>query len=317
MEINDQYKALCAGPPKGQNIRQWLNKWEKIYVEAKEIKHNDAESGYIVDYFIRSLKGLDSSWASASQYDLDMKRSNGKEVPSFMDILNNFRRKYTTDQHTTNISSSFAATLQGRPSEPASPDSRSASPRPTPRCICGKTHWFQDCFYLMETKRPKNWKPNAEIMKKVDEALQDPVFKGKVDKSKQRLQKFQTSATPTTPIPTTPASENPSEPQQHPRTFGVIWHSPGDAKPTPSSHSVLKPSNYDIVNSWILDSGPNIHVCNDSHRFTPTHTTTSEDYLVCGTTTYPIEAYGTVDIAITTPTGSKKIITLQQYACIT
>ena len=113
MEINDQYKALCARPLKGQNIRQWLNKWEKIYVKAKEIKYHDAESGYIVDYFIRSLKGLDSSWASISQYNLDMKRSNGMEVPSFMDILNNFRRKYTTDQHTTNISSSFAAILQG------------------------------------------------------------------------------------------------------------------------------------------------------------------------------------------------------------
>ena len=160
----------------------------------------------------------------------------------------------------------------------------------------------------METKRPKNQKPNAEIIKKVNKALQDPVFKGKVDRSKQRLQRFQISTTPT---PTTPTSENPSEPQQYPGTFSIIQHSPNNAKPTPSSHSVLKLSNYNIINSWILDSRANIHIYNDSHRFIPTYTTISEDYLMYGTTTYPIKAYRTIDITITTPTSSKKIITLQ------
>ena len=78
----------------------------------------------------------------------------------------------------------------------------------------------------------------------------------------------------------------------------------------------MERSNYDIVNSWILDSGSNIHVCNDSSRFRPTHTTTSEDYLVSGSTTYQIEAYGDVDITLNSPTGSTKKKTLYHVALV-
>ena len=74
---------------------------------------------------------------------------------------------------------------------------------------------------------------------------------------------------------------------------------------------MLKLSNYNIINSWILDSRANIYVYNDSHRFTPTHTTILEDYFVYGTIIYPIEAYGTIDITITILISSKKIIILQ------
>ena len=98
--------------------------------------------------------------------------------------------------------------------------------------------------------------------------------------------------------------------------MAIVWHKAGDAKPTPSCHSMMTKSCYDIVNSWILDSGSNIHVCNDSRRFKPTHTTTSEDYLVSGSTTYQIEAYGTVDITITTPNGSKRNTTLHNVALV-
>ncbi|KAL2036636.1 hypothetical protein N7G274_010662 [Stereocaulon virgatum] len=152
-----------------------MNKWEKIYVEAKEIKHADVESGFIVDYFLTSLNGINLFWAATSECDIDMKQSNGDKVPSFMDMLTNFRRKHTTDQHPTN-SSSFAAIPQGRAPEPTSPNSRSPSPMPIPKCICGRTHWYKDCHYLMEHKCPKAWKPNAAIMKKVDEALKDSLL---------------------------------------------------------------------------------------------------------------------------------------------
>ena len=319
LEINNQYKTLCAGPPRGQNLRQWMNKWEKIYVEAKEIKHADVESGFIIDYFIKSLKGTDPSWAATSEYDIDMKRSNGEKVPSFMDMLNNFRRKHTTDQYSTN-SSSFAATLQGRTPEPASPNSHSPSPMPTPKCICGRTHWYKDCYYLMEHKRPKTWKPNAEIMKKVDEALKDPTFKSRVEKAKQRDQRFQTSstsaATTSATTTTSPTPELPSEPQV-PRSFATTWHRPTTTDAfIPSSYSVDKGINHDILNCWILDSGSNIHVCNDPDRFKTTHTTTPDDYLVSGSTTYQIEAYGTVDITVDTPTGRRESITLQHVALI-
>ena len=88
------------------------------------------------------------------------------------------------------------------------------------------------------------------------------------------------------------------------------------AKSTISSYSVQKASDYDIVNCWILDSGSNIHVGNDPGRFKTTHSTTSADYLISGSTRYPIQAYGKVDITFTSPAGIGKIITLNQVALV-
>ena len=63
-----------------------------------------------------------------------------------------------------------------------------------------------------------------------------------------------------------------------------------------SSSSVLKISDYIIMNCWILDSGSNIHICNNSSRFTVTHISTPNDYLVSGSRTrkgYPATTYPT------------------------
>ena len=164
----------------------------------------------------------------------------------------------------------------------------------------------------MEHKRFKSWKPNAEIMKKIDEALKNPAIKARVEKAKERDQRFQTSSSSATPTPTTLAPE----PSSEPRGFAIAWHKAGDAKSTPSSYSAMERSSYDIINSWILDSGSNIHICNNSNRFRPTQSTTSEDYLVSGSTTYQIEAYGDVDITLTSPTGDKKKKTLYHVALV-
>ena len=168
----------------------------------------------------------------------------------------------------------------------------------------------------MENKRSQNWKPIADIMKKVDEALKNPVIKSRIDKVKEREQRFQTSSSSTTLTSTTPTPNPTSELQTEPGGFAITWYKAGDAELITSSHSVIKRSSYDIVNSWILDSGSNIHVCNDFSRLKPTHTTTSEDYLVSGSTTYQIEAYNDVDIILTSPTGYKKKKTLYQVALI-
>ena len=177
-------------------------------------------------------------------------------------------------------------------------------------------HWFSECPYLEPVIRPRGWKSNAQTAKKVEEALKDPVSKEKVEKSrerqKERKKRFQNAASSSSTTSNPPASEQPS-------TFATIWHR-GTATdvtaPTPTSYSVDKAINYDILNCWILDSGSNIHVCNDPSRFQITYTTTHQDYLVSGSITYPIEAYGTVDVLFDTPSGQKISIKLRNVALI-
>ena len=137
------------------------------------------------------------------------------------------------------------------------------------------------------------------MVKKVEEALKDSKVKANVDKARKRRADKQTLKT---------TAEPPTEPQD-PKPFATVLHHSDPA-------AVVNINDYDIANSWILDSGSNIHVCNDPHRFKTTHPTTSDDYLVSGSTTYPITAYGTVDITIASPTGRTESVTLNQVALI-
>jgi hypothetical protein len=60
-----------------------------------------------------------------------------------------------------------------------------------------------------------------------------------------------------------------------------------------------------LYNSWALDSGTDIHICNDRNRsnYTITHPATALDVIDSGKQTYPIESFGTVTINIDTTTG--------------
>ena len=266
LEIDDQYNLLCAGPPRGQNLRQWFNKWERLYAKAKTTIHADTESGMIVFHFIRSLEQTVPLLAATALVDLSL----NKETPTFMEILNLFRLLCAKDLIAGSTRSS--STLNKRSKD-----------LPPKDCVCGKPHCYTNCFYLIESIRPKGWHPNPKITKKIDEALKDPKLKANTDKARKRKDPREQPSKLTAKLP--------AEPE-------------------------INAKNYDIANCWILASASNIHVCNDPSRFNITHSTTSNDYLISGSTTYPIQAYGTVDITLTSPTGKRESIILKQVALI-
>ena len=270
LEIDRQYKILCAGPPRGQNLRQWFNKWERLYAKAKTTRHADTESGLIIFYFIRSLEQTLPTLAATSLYDLDRRRSRSEQDPTFMEILNTFRHICAEDLIASSTRSSSTLKKKSKDSPPKD-------------CVCGKPHWYTNCFYLIESIRPKGWHSDPKIVKKIDEALKDPKVKANIDSARKRKDPREQALTLTTELPTKPH---------------------------------IKANDYDLASCWILASGSNIHVCNDPTRFNTTHSTTSDDYVSSGSTTYPIQAYGTVDITITSPTGKRASITLNQVALI-
>ena len=270
LEIDRQYKLLCAGPPKGQNLRQWFNKWGLYYTEAKATRHPDVETGLIIDYFISSLKQTVPTLAASSLYDLELRRLRMEETPTFMQILNVWRHICPEDL------------IGGSTESSSTPNKKSKDPLPKD-CVCGKSHWYTNCFYLIESIRPKGWHSDPKIVKRIEEALKNPRVKANIDKARKRKDPREQALTLTTELPT--------EPQ-------------------------IKANDYDIKNCWILASASKIHVCNDPSRFNTTHSTTSNDYLISGSNTYPIQAYGTIDITFTSPTGKRQSITLKQAALI-
>ena len=270
LAIDRQYKVLRAGPLRGQNLRQWFNKWEKFYAKAKAIKHADTETGMIIDYFIESIRSTYPTWASTSSYDLQLRRLRNEQTPTFMEVLNIFRHLCAEDLIVQSTGSS--STLKQK--------SKDLPPR---SCVCGKPHSYTNCFYLIESIRPKEWHSDPRIFKRIDEALKDPKVKTKINKARRKKDSREQALPLTTELP---------------------------------PELLIKANDHDITNCWILASASNIHVCNDPSRFNTTHSTKSNDYLTSGSTTYPIQAYGTVDITVTSPTGKRESIVLKQVALI-
>jgi hypothetical protein len=58
---------------------------------------------------------------------------------------------------------------------------------------------------------------------------------------------------------------------------------------------------YKLINCWTLDSGIDIHVCNDSGRFKLDRIADPDDQLVAGKIVYDIENYETVNIVARGP----------------
>jgi hypothetical protein len=80
----------------------------------------------------------------------------------------------------------FAASYQGKSLDDEKPDESkfnlnskpSGNDRKPKQCLCGKEHSFKECYYLVNSIRPKDWKPDQAIQKQVDE---------KVKKGSQRM----------------------------------------------------------------------------------------------------------------------------------
>ena len=61
--------------------------------------------------------------------------------------------------------------------------------------------------------------------------------------------------------------------------------------------------SFKLENCWILDSGADVHICNDPSRFEFDRPASEDSIIFSGRTTYSIEAYGSVMITAKAPLG--------------
>src|SRR5438045_173828 len=88
----------------------------------------------------------------------------------------------------------FAATFQNKPIDNAKPEKSdtktskngSKSGSKQYECLCGKNHRFRKCFYIVESRRPKDWKPDPEIAKEIKEKIKtNPKLKKVIEKARK------------------------------------------------------------------------------------------------------------------------------------
>ena len=287
IDLTRQYNELKR-TPKTQSIDVWLQRWEKIYVDAVRINLPDVQDERPLYDFLSAIKGLDSTFAAVQENSFEEKLYSGAPLPSLYDLLERYRNHVRIQRATAKTPSHNAfGTLHKESPEDSSKSSGNGNPSFTGQraCLCGEMHQFKDCLYLMEHLRKSDWSPKPEIDKTVKSKLKRSE---RLRSTVERIRKSSQDAS-SKPQGSKTAQTKSTEEQTTADSSAAVF--------------AIGRTSYKLENCWILDSGADIHICNDPNRFIFDRTATEENILFSGKTTYQIEAYGTVMITVQAPTG--------------
>lgn len=194
------------------------------------------------------------------------------QYPTLYEMVQKFRTYIRQNPEQRGAShGAFTATFQGQGQNTSNSQTETENQRATfsKKCVCGEIHRFRDCPYLIESKRPTGWTPKLDLQRKIDERIQkskklrELIERAKKGVNGQHTKSFQDTAV-TKPDLDTPAAF----------TTTILAM-------TYSSDTAL--DNYPLQNSFILDSGATVHVCNNRERFQSIRQHNPDQYLYAGT----------------------------------
>lgn len=187
--IDKRYRTLCAGKSKSQNLEQWLLEWKLLSVEASQIGHRDFKCTRARRNFIKSTYSTNRDWSIAA-YKWGFPKSTTRKLPrsSFRELVDQFEISCKQNEMgappTTSPASLFTPPHREHPK-------KCRDQRPTPKCpIEDLYHWYTQCPYLNESSRPPNWTPDLALTAKAEQALEDSLFRDKVERAIARSKRF-------------------------------------------------------------------------------------------------------------------------------
>ena len=274
-EIELEWQALQTCWTKNIEIDEWLHRWEVTYNRMARIKSSGIYGLKPVYKFLNSVNTVDSQFATTWTLKLSM----GEKI-TFLELVIIFRnyRRNASNLLKSQPQHGVFPTLQGV-SENGHPDSVSEKPQSNLgetlksklKCPCGSKHnngrTMKYCPYLI-TKVAEYWK---------QELSRDRVhnFEKRLSNDKD-FRKLVKSWRKTYQTPKERNNSNSNEPSvsERPQTPPIVaMASVGKSTAFNSLLSTFQvsdtstKSSYELQNSWILDSGATIHVCNDRSNF--------------------------------------------------
>ena len=289
-EVLIRYRKTLRSP-RNQDIDTWLQEVEKVYNDCKKLDMLETKGTRAIQDFLDAISNIAPEfagyWANKLLED---------EKIEFYNIIQKFREFRQGTASRRNQHGAFAASFQGARRD----------------CLCGKKHRFQDCYFLNESKRPENWRPDPKIMKTIEEKLAnssklqniiEKICHFKIDNNKSKTGTNTTNSYNNLRTNSnTDSTSNQSTIQDDDETSAFV------------TAVLSNNTSYALKNSFILDSGATAHVCNDKDRFI-TFRKAQEEQLIAGNTTIPIIGFGNIQITIQTPSGSR-VITLLDTAFV-
>src|SRR6266480_1721384 len=167
IKLAKQYKTLKK-PPRSQNLDTWLQQWEKVYTQCKEQKLPEVDKDRPLYDFLNTVSSISPEFAGYWTHDIQAKRKSSQQSLELFDLIEYFRESYRLSmaQKSRISSGAFTASFQGQSLETTTESKKFNT------CPCGEEHRYKDCSYLNEAVWPKNWKPDPNIQKQIDQKLQ-------------------------------------------------------------------------------------------------------------------------------------------------
>jgi hypothetical protein len=168
-ELVLEWKKL-QNQPQNQDVNIWLHQWETLYDECKAEGIPDVQDNRPIHAFLDAISTIAPSFADT--WDIKLLEGIVYDFPEVVRKFRDYRRNTQNRQKLRGEHSAFTATLQGR--EPTTLLITSSNDqKATKQCICGEIHYYKDCYYFIESKRPKDWQPDKAIQDKIDQKLRN------------------------------------------------------------------------------------------------------------------------------------------------
>ena len=299
LQLRNRYEKLRKGPT-NQNIETWISEWQQMFHEATAAKISEVQGAKPIMDFLLAIRSKHPSYADAEMTYL-ARKPNKRDMHQYIDAYRqHVRITAAAEKSGGGEHSAFAARKQGKQSDNAA--TFRGNKVDAPPCICGKKHWYGDCFYYNPAIKPAYWKENSEIREKINESLKDPTVLKRVKNSiakttamrKGKDKETATSSSSTAVRETPSTSESKEKEKMTFATFKVL---------------ATKSSVQNIV---VLDCAADIHVCNEAmkHRFTKERDAGWDDRVLAGDNNIKIQCFGSLELDVDTPTGPQTITLL-------
>jgi hypothetical protein len=101
--------------------------------------------------------------------------------PDLYTVIDRFRIQWQIlrTESKSGSRSAFPTSLQGQEQGQEQGQQR----KQAPKCVCGQRHWYAECTYLDASVAPNGWTENPAIRKRVNEQLEKPEKKAKIDQA--------------------------------------------------------------------------------------------------------------------------------------
>jgi hypothetical protein len=233
-----------------------------------------------------------------------MEETPGVTVPnmdSMIKFSNHYKQVLLTSGKTT---ATFASTYQNRTTDGREVDADTEADKEKKKmtdkkksCFCGEDYTFRNCNYLIPSIRPNGWSADPEVKKRFDEAYAAAPdwLKAVADRAVKQLKE---------------KGEKRGNDVKSSHIGERLRAGFASAGLVSAFHSLDPQSipDYELRDSFILDSGASSHIINQGHRFINYDELAKPRYMYAGSHLDAIYGYGDLEITVKIPSGNQILL---------